>query len=158
MTVAPDGQLIYGEGDRQRTQFGDTVFDAALNAKGERQPLTKPSERPPKKPSRSCRRQLQLAARVVGVARGLSDRVRLPIATILSVATLHLREGSRAAGHWGIAKAVRWVLRRLRAGPRTAMQLLVCGHLAGLWGEPLHWDDQRQVLKRSPFAAVAVPA
>jgi hypothetical protein len=126
-------------------EFDGTVFEAALGPQHNRQ-------RPGKRGG-TQRRHLRLSARLAGVAHDLSDRVRCSIATVLSVATLQLIEGSRAVGYRGIGEAVCAVLRRLRGGARRARQLLLCGHLTGSWGEPLHWDAQRQFLERSPFLA-----
>jgi len=113
--------------------------------------MKKPSTHLPNEPNGTQGRHLYLASRLVGVARELSDRVRSGIAAVLWVDQLQLREGSRARGYRAVGKVVVAVLRRLRRGARRAMELLVCGHLVGKWGEPLHWDAQRQVLERSPF-------
>jgi hypothetical protein len=154
MKVAPDGREIHREAekDREETRFDQTLFEAALDAKHGRAQMTNPSQHPSKRPNRTRSRHLHLAARIVGVAHDLSDRVRLPIATILSVSTLQLREGSRATGHRRLGKAVCAVLTRLKGGARRALDLLLCGHLVGRWGEPRQWDAQRQLLERSPFA------
>ena len=89
----------------------------------------------------------------MGLARDLSDRVRSSIAAVLSVNHLQLREGSRAVGYRAMGQAVCGVLAQIKGGARRALQLLVCGNLTELWGEPLYWDIQRQVLERSPFLA-----
>ena len=151
MKLAADGKPILGEEERYRREFGGTVFEAALEAKHDRPRQANVTQHLPKKPSGTRGRHLQLGARIVGVAHNLSDRLRLTIATILRVSTLQLREGSRAAGQRGIAKAVCAVLQGMIGGPRRAWHLLVCGHLSGNWGEPLYWDAQRQLLERSSF-------
>ena len=83
--IAPDGSTIYGEGDRLRTDFDDTLFEAALDAK-ERRAWARDSDSyhdpPPDKWWATQRRHLALAARLVGVARDLSERVRSSIAAV----------------------------------------------------------------------------
>lgn len=151
LRVGPEGSRVHGDdGDRLRGDFGETVFEAALDAR-EGRPWPRQTRGEPQRSWGSQGRQLELVSRLVGVARGLADRVREVIAAVLSVGTLHLREASVAQGYRAIGEAVCRVLRRLRGGPRRAVHLLTCGHLAGLWGEPLHWDAGRRVMERSPF-------
>jgi len=153
MNVAPDGSPIEGEGDRLQTDFTPSVFEAALDAK-EGRPWARQSEPDQDAPERwwpTQGRHLALGARVVGIARDLSDRARGGIAAVLLVNHLQLREGSRAVGYRAVGQAICAVLTRMIGGARRALQLLVCGHLAGLWGEPLYWDVERQQLERSPF-------
>lgn len=154
MRVAPDGRPIRGESDQERTDFGGTVFQAALSTRRSQPLVTSSGQELSERRGGTQRRHLRLAARLVGVARGLADRVRCSIAAVLWVPTLQLIEGSRAVGCRGIGEAVCGVLTRLR-GVRRAWHLLVCGHLTGSWGEPLHWHAERQVLERSPFVAPA---
>ena len=151
MSVAPDGAEFCCETDKDReeTRFDETLFEGALDAKRGRSWMKSPSRHLPKRPSGTRSRHLHVAARIVGLASDLSDRVRLSIATMLSVSTMQLREGSRVTSHRRLGKAIWAVLARLRGGARCALKLLVCGHLVGRWGEPLHWDAQRQVLQRS---------
>jgi hypothetical protein len=156
MRVAPDGKPIHGEGDRQRTDFTQTVFEAALDAK-QGQAWARESDSyhdPPERWWGTQGRHLRLTARLVGLAGDLCDRVRSSIAAVLAVNHLQLREGSRGVGYRAIGKAICDVLERMRGTARRALQLLVCGKLTDLWGEPLYWDAQRQVLERSPFLAV----
>ncbi len=155
LNLAPDGRPIRAEGDRDRADFNGTVFEAALDAR-EGQPWARDSDPesdrdPPQHWWGTQGRHLGLAARLVGVSRDLSDRLRSSIAAVLSVPTLLLREGSQAVGYRRIGQAIGHVIGRIRGGVRRAMQLLRCGHLAGLWGEPLHWDARRRLLERSPF-------
>ena len=102
--------------------------------------------------NRTQRRHLRLAARVVGIGRDLSDRVRASIAIILQVPTLCLRDWARKTGRQATSAAIRAVLGRVRDGARRATDLLVCGQLVGSWGEPLHWDARRRRLLRSPLS------
>ncbi len=160
MRVAPDGKPIHGEGDRQRTDFAQTVFEAALDARQGRQ-WARQSDSfhdPPERWWGTQGRHLTLAARLVGIARDLSDRARSSIAAVLSVGHLQLRESSHAVGYRAIGHAVCGVLERMRGAAWRARQLLVCGCLADLWGEPLYWDAPRQVLERSPFPAAGTDA
>ncbi len=158
LRVAPDGEPIRGEGDPQQTDFGGTVFEAALDAKRGRAWARESGKQSPEQWWGTQGRHMRLAARLAGVARDLGERVRHAIATVLSVATLELIEGTRAAGYRGIGTAICAVLGRLRGGARRARQLLLCGHLSGNWGEPLHWDAQRRFLERSPFPAAGTEA
>jgi hypothetical protein len=158
LRVAPDGQPIRGEGDPQQRDFGGTVFEAALDAKRGQPWARESGTQPPERSWGTQGRHLRLGARLAGVARDLSDQVRCSIATVLSVATLQLIEGARAVGYRGLGEAVCAVLDRLRGGARRARQLLLCGQLTGSWGEPLHWDADRQFLERSPFPAVGTEA
>lgn len=155
MRVAPDGKPIYGEGKDAPEPFDDTLFDAAFDARSGRPWARQSPSLPQPPPERwwgTQGRHLRMAARLVGLAAELGDTVRGCIATILSVSSLQLRDGSHARGYRGIGKAVCDVLQRIRGSVRRrALDLLVCGHLAGHWGEPLYWDVDRQSLERSPF-------
>ena len=156
--VAPDGSEIYGDrkAGLHETRLSDTLFQVALDAKSGHEESRQSSEALPQKPNGTQRRHLCLAARIVGVARDLSERVRSSIAAVLSVDHLRLHEGSRATGQRMLAKAVYGVLAVLigqKFAVRWAMELLTCGHLIGYWGEPLHWDAQRRVMERSPYVA-----
>lgn len=149
--LSPDGRPIRGEGDATRTDFDQTLFEAAVDAGHGRAWARESGPDPPRRWWGTQGRHLSLAARLVGVARDLGDRVRSSIAAVLSVGNLLLREGARAVGYRGIGRAICDVLGRLGRGARRAVQLLVCGHLIERWGEPLHWDPRRQLLERSPF-------
>jgi hypothetical protein len=126
LRVAPDGQPIRGEGDPQQTDFGGTVFEAALDAK-RGQPWARESGMGAQERWWGTQgRHLRLGARLAGVARDLSDRVRCSIATVLSVATLQLIEGARGGG---LPRARRGGLRRAQAAegwsaPGTAASAL----------------------------------
>jgi len=151
MQVAPDGSAVHGDGeDRLRADFDETVFEAALEARDGR-PWPRETGGEPERSWGTQGRHLDLASRLVGVARDLADRVREATSTVLSVGTLRLKEASRSRGYRAIGSAVCSVLRGLRGGPRRAVHLLTCGHLVRLWGEPLHWDADRRVIERSPF-------
>lgn len=156
LRLAQDGSGILREQGRpsERADFDGTLFEAALDA-GHGVPWARESAvgvgDGPGRYWPTQGRHLRLAARITGVARDLSDRVRVSIATLLSVDCLDLHAGAQATGYRGIGKAICSVLLKLRGGARRAWRLLVCGALAGGWGEPLYWDSRRRVLERAPF-------
>lgn len=152
LQVAADGSLVHGDGDRLPREFAQTVFEAALDAK-EGRPWPRETKGEPERSWGTQGRHLELASQLVGVACGLADRVREAISTVLSIGALHLRDASQARGYRGVGRAVCLVLERLRGGCRRAAHLLICGHLIGHWGEPLHWDVRRRAMERSPFSA-----
>lgn len=154
LKVEPDGNPVQREDVGLRGDFADTVFAAALDGAAGR-PWARDSDTTvPDRWWSTQGRHLDLTSRLVGIVRGLADRVRESIAAVLSVTGLMQRERSSATGYRGIGKAVCDVLRQLRGRkPRRAFALLVCGHLVGHWGEPLLWDADREVLERSPFCA-----
>jgi hypothetical protein len=87
---------------------------------------------------------------LVGITIG--ERIRESIAGVLSASGLWQREHADAKGFRAIGTAVCGLLRRLDGSHSAkAFALLVCGHLAGLWGEPMRWDPGRQDVDRSPF-------
>jgi hypothetical protein len=136
LQLSPCGKRVFGEGEAAQTDFRTTMFEAAVD--------------PQNQGRREVRRDRR-SARVVGFSRHLDDRQRSQIASSLSVPTgpLHywLTESSR-----GTRTAVREVLAQL-TGTRKyrASKLLVAGHLAGCWGEPLFYDVDREDIIRSPF-------
>lgn len=123
LRLSHDGSPILPEKHRdgERADFDGTLFESALDA------------------------------RITGVARELSEQMRVSIAMVLSVDCLGLREGSQAVGYRGIGKAICSVLAKLQGRARRAMDLLTCGALVGCWGEPLHWDAARRILERARF-------
>jgi hypothetical protein len=149
--LSPAGAPVESEGDDKSSQLSGTLFEAAVDARHGRAWARSSGDGVPDRWWGTQGRHLDLASRLVGVARGLADRIREAISAVLSVGTLVLRETSRAEGYRAIGKAVCQVLQRLR-GPRRAVHLLTCGHLIGHWGEPLHWDAGRRVIERSPFS------
>jgi hypothetical protein len=152
LQVAPDGSAVHDAAGRLRGDFGGTLFEAAVDARDGR-PWSRETGGELERSWGSQGRHLDLGSRLTGVARDLADRVREAISAVLSASTLLLREASRVRGYRAIGAAVCRILRGLRGGPRRAVQLLICGHWIGQWGEPLHWDADRRVLERSPFLA-----
>ena len=156
LKLTPDGEPICREGNAVATEFEDTVFAAALDAKEGKRWARETQDEVPERWWSTQGRHLQLTARLVGVALGLAEKTSESIATALSVGMLSLRELCQAKGYRAIGAAVCSVLACLKGlASRRAQLLLVCGHLAGQWGEPLHWDATRQALVRSPFSVRA---
>ena len=153
--LSPDGKALRGEDDSSAAEFSGTLFEAAFDACGGRAWARETGIRPPERWWSTQGRHLRLAAQMLGVAADLAEHVRESIAAVLSVGAVALRERakSRLRGYRAIGKAVCEVLERLSAGPRRPRQLLVCGHLIGRWGEPMHWDARSGVLRRSPFCS-----
>lgn len=153
--LSPAGRALQADdaADPVAAEFAGTLFEAASEAcAGRAWARDADAEgRPPERWWSTQGRHLRLAARLVGVAIELTEKLRESIAAVLSVGTLTLREKARARGYRGIGEAVCAVLSGMRRGPRRSRQLLVCGHLVGRWGEPMHWDARREVLRRSPF-------
>ena len=166
LQLSPEGKAIHapedvqvdlvpgdqGRGDRERADFGDTLFEAALDARVARAWARDSDESVPDRWWSTQGRHLNRAARVVGVAVELADSARLRIGTLLSVDTLELRDRSKSGrGYRRIGVAVCAVLGQLRGGPRRAMQLLQSGHVSGDWGASFHWDPGRRRLEAAPF-------
>ncbi len=128
------------------------VFAAALDAKAGKAWVRATMTEVPDAWWSTQGRHLRLAARLVGVAIDLPERIRLSIATLLSVGMLSLRDLCQAKGYRARGAGICSVLEQMKGHAfARAEQLLVCGHLTGQWGEPLHWDVRRRVLVRSPF-------
>jgi hypothetical protein len=156
--VAPDGRPILAPSESVEASFEGTVFEAATDAKQGRRWARDTGAEVPDRWWSTQGRHLRLAARLLGVAQELTDKVRESIAAVLSVGTLQLRELCQAKGYRAIGQSVCTVLSSLKLSSLKegwawhAQQLLICGHLVGQWGEPLHWDATRGVLVRSPFS------
>lgn len=155
--VAPDGsQIDTDEVSTLKARFGGTLFDAALDA---REATPWPRESGGERPDRCWAtqgRHLEVASRLVGIAAGLADRTREAIAGTLAIDMLTLREigqtsGAEAKGYRALGESIGAILMRLRGAAFAAVALLRCGHWAGQWGEPLHWDSKRRLYDRSPF-------
>jgi hypothetical protein len=160
--VSPDGSSREPDKatpDVLAGDFAGTIFEAAVDGETGRSwardsaPVFDAGDQTPDRWWSTQGRHLRLTSRLLGVARELCDSVRAAIASTLSVVCLERHEAGFATGYRAISEAVCHMLRRVRRGSERAMQLLVCGHLIGQWGEPLHWDATRQVLRRSPCRA-----
>jgi len=156
LTLSYDGSSIFREPGRnvERDDFDGTLFESALDARDGVAWARESGSVVLGVPQRYWAgqgRHLQLAARITGVARDLSERMRVLISMVLSVDCLGLKDGARARGYRAIGKAICSVLAKLKGRARRARALLVCGAVVGRWGEPFHWDAKRCVLERSPF-------
>jgi len=150
--LSPDGRALGVETDPDVVEFAGTLFEAASDARaGRAWARDGAGDRPQEHWWSTQGRHLRLAARLVGVAVELAEKLRERVAAALSVGMLTLREKSKARGYREIGEAVCAVLAELGRGPRRSRRLLLCGHLVGRWGEPMHWDARRGVLRRSPF-------
>lgn len=153
LKLGPDGEPVGAESNAVPTEFDNTVFAAALDAVAGKHWARETADGVPECWWSTQGRHLHLTARMVGIAIDLAEKTRESIAAVLSVGMLSLRELSRSKGYRATAAAVCSVLAWLKGrASRRARQLLVCGHLIGQWGEPLHWDATRRVLVRSPFS------
>ena len=155
LRLSPSGAAVEAASGREHADFEGTLFEAALDAREARSWARDSTAAIPDRWWGTQGRHLRLAARLLGLDRELGERVREKIAATASVAALTLREHSSATGYRAIGEAVCAVLSRLSGGAQRSFTLLVCGHLIGKWGEPLRWDDERQVMQRSPFLVKA---
>jgi len=155
LKIAPDGSAISTEEVGLRDDYDDTVFAAAVDGAESLRWARDSHDNMPDRFWGTQGRHLKLAARLVGVARDLTARVRESIAAVLSVSGLKQREHSAAVGYRAIGKAVCDMLRQLHGNHASrASALLTCGYVVGHWGEPLHWNVARQDLLRSPFCGL----
>jgi hypothetical protein len=153
--LAPDGEPIRSAATASdgKADYEGTVFEAAFDAKAGCRWARESGDGQPERWWGTQGRHLRLATLLAGVARDLDAKIRESIAAVLSVGTLLLRELSQAVGYRAIGTSVCSVLGSLHGhASRRAQQLLVCGHLVGQWGAPLHWDAERKALVRSPFS------
>ena len=152
LKLAPDGTADRAGAGGLREEFERTVFDAALDG-AEGRPWARDSDDEiPDRWWSTQGRHLRLAARLLGMIA--PERLRDRIAAALSVSGLRQREGAVAKGFRAVSTAICGLLSKLRGAPAArAYALLVCGHLAGHWGEPMRWDRAREDLIRSPFCA-----
>jgi hypothetical protein len=155
--VGPDGaQLDTDESSTLSARFGGTLFEAALDAYDGTPWARECGDAPANRWWSTQSRHLKLAARLVGVARGLPDRAQEVIARVLAIDTLSILEsklesGGRGQGYRACGESIVSVVGRLRGAAAAAIILLRCGHWVGQWGEPLHWDSMRRVYNRYPF-------
>lgn len=156
LRLSPSGAAVAVEAasGREHADFEGTLFEAALDAREARSWARDSTAAIPDRWWGTQGRHLRLAARLLGLGHEITDRVREAIATVISVGALTLHERSTATGYRAIGEAVCEVL-SLLGGSRRAFTLLVCGHLIGKWGEPLRWDDERQVMQRSALLVKA---
>ena len=156
--LAPDGSAVEPDSssphDPLDASFSTSLFEAALDAsKGHawaRDSAASPGVIPDRWWSTQCR-YLARAACLLALSATTSELTCTTIAMLLSVELIVLRPPLGAQGYRALGGAIRRVLEQIRGGARRALRLLYCGHVAGLWGEPLHWDAGRDAYERSPF-------
>lgn len=156
LRLGSDGSAVVGEDEREALwEYESTLFEAALWARGGRAGARQSGVDPPPLWWSTQGRHLGLAARLVGVLRGQDGCDRDWLAETLAVDALLLHEQARLVetrpGYRTLGEAICRVLEALRGGALRARRLLLSGHLAGHWGEPLHWDAVRRSFLRSPF-------
>jgi len=147
VALAPSGEAVRGA-DR----FAGTLFEAARDA-------ARGTAWPRERSGGSERwwgtqdRRLEHAARLTGVAPGLTVEVRQELASLLDVDLLLLTGRSTSTGYRDLGHAVCQVLDALRPGPCVVDRLGAAGAHVGLWGEPLRFDPSTGALRRHPFRA-----
>jgi hypothetical protein len=159
--LSPDGtEPVWEPGrateDQQLQQdFEGTIFEAALDAKDGRPWLRSSPVGGADRYWGNQRRQLDDAARLLGVAKDLSGAQRDEIAQVLSVEALVLHEEAAGLktvpGYRRLGAAILTVLSKLQRRASRALRLLFAGHIAGRWGMPLQWDPARRCLGSLPF-------
>jgi len=161
--MAPDGSALEPDSssphDPLDVSFNASLFEAALDAsKGHawaRDSAASPTVIPDRWWSTQCR-HLAMAACLLALSATTSEQSCATIAMLLSVELIVLRAPLGARGYRTLGGAIRRVLEQMRGGVRRALRLLYCGHVAALWGEPLHWNVERNAYERSPFLRPAV--
>jgi len=168
MRLAPDGTTL--EPDRSSPQdpldasFHASLFEAALDARQGRAwardsaalPSANTSRTPDRWWSTQCR-YLSTAESLLALSATTCEQACTTIALLLSVESIELRTPVGKQGYRVLGDAICRVLAQIRGGARRALRLLYCGHVAGLWGEPLHWDVRRNAYERSPFLRPTAP-
>jgi len=155
MALAPDGTAPLAEKtDPDRLEaFEGTLFQAALDAERRKAWARDSRDGAPDRWWSTQGRHIDLALRLLGIARHIDDRLRERIAGVLSIDHLFLRDQSKVekSRYHARAGAVCAVLRRLQRSATAALRLFFCGRLIGHWGAPRNWDPRRQILERLPF-------
>ena len=156
--VAPDGseeRLEPADPVQPLESWEDTIFRAALDAvRGEAWPR---SPRPPEPGCwRSQGRSLEQVLRLLGLSPE-QDEARDVSARALGVDTLLLRDHARrlgpGAGYRRRGKAATVVLAAVERDGCVLDSLQRAGHVAGLWGLPLTWEQSTRVLRAPAFPA-----
>jgi hypothetical protein len=153
--LAPDGTSpLPAEKDlRGLEAFEGTLFQAALDGERRKAWARDSLDGVPDRWWSTQGRHLDLAQRLLGIAQDIGTRLRVRIASVLSLDHLFLRDQARTDedGYHSRSSAVCRVLRRLKQTASSALRVLFCGRLIGHWGTPRHWDPRRQVLEPLPF-------
>lgn len=104
----------------------------------------------------SQNRLIELGLNVLGLGPEQSTDLRRDIGEVLGVDTIVLLEWAKRMrekpGYRCCGEAVVDVLATAAKLPGLLKRLLVTGHLAGCWGEPLWWDVDRKVLRKLAFS------
>ncbi len=154
--VAPDGTALRDPSEAVSDpveRLRGTVFDAALDAAA-RHPWSREYT------GRSdwagtwwgvMQRRLEILVFWLGIAPNFDPSRREERALALDLDLLVLIDAARLlegrVGYRSRGAAVTAILREIETGPRLLERLLLAGYVAGLWGEPLLWDPQRQTLR-----------
>lgn len=164
--LSPDGTqpLVAQEdssgvvGPRLKTDFGETLFQAALDAAEGRAWLRKSTGAETDRYWSEQERQLVIAQGMTGVAEDLDSKVREGISRILGVELLVLlEEARRQAEDAGYRSRGRSIVRVLDAAPRSLClvdRLYVAAHLAGFRGPPVRIEEKTGRLVTDPFHVV----
>lgn len=100
-------------------------------------------------------RQMEKAARLLGIAAGGTSVDPAVQAEVLAVDTLLLLEQrAKLLGRPGYVErgaALMKVLLSVEKGPCLVDRLAEAGFRAGLWGRPTRWDAEARVLRSMPF-------
>jgi len=150
--LTPEGHKIEHEHEhgRRLDDFKRTLFAAALSANDAQSWPRNSWIEAGASSWMTQRRHLELGCRLLGLSGSLDNATRVRIAEALGLRTSDLIEGAKTIS--GYRSQGEWICRLLTAIPlaaRGARRLLQCGHLAGLWGMPLHWDGHH--LQRPRF-------
>jgi len=165
MHIAPDESPL-DRGERESPDlvlnlFEDTWFQAALD--GAQGVYWNPylPDGTDNKWWGTQRRRLHRAVDWLGLAPDTDEAIRALISEALDVEHLLLRETSHriefSPGYRSRAEAVHTVLDALSHGPCILDRMLLAGHVAGLWGRPLRWDDTARILRSPPFLVSGNP-
>jgi hypothetical protein len=154
--VAPDGTELRAPPDSPAgpaESFRGTIFDAALDASAGhawKREYTGGGDWSDQWWGVMVRR-LQALVFWLGLAPHLDpsrreERARaLDLDLLILIETARLLEGR--VGYRQRGTAVTAILREIQPGPRLLERLLIAGHFAGLWGQPLLWDTERKTLR-----------
>lgn len=164
--LSPDGaQPLVAQGDgsgvvgsRLKTDFGETLFQAALDAAEGRAWLRKSTAAETDRYWSEQERQLVIAQGMTGVAEDLDLKVRERISRVLDVDLLVLlEEARRQAEDTGYRSRGRSIVRVLDAAPRSLClvdRLYVAAHLSGFRGPPVRIEEKTGRLLTDPFHVV----
>lgn len=139
-------------GKRVLDIFGGTLFEAALDAADglawERHRSAMGTT--PDKWSTQCR-QIDKAARILGLDDPLHDDARAEIADALHVDAVLVKGHAASHGFRAQGLAIREVLEAMVDGSSVNDRLCVSGSLAGLWGETFRCLPKTRRLRRLSF-------